>query len=73
MHYKGKFLGKDGTPTKKLKHLLERFFGESKASYIEGDVSSWVNDLLQVKEFGVWINEKLIEFNSQASKLLHGT
>lgn len=55
-HYKGTPLGKDEAPTKKIKALMKNFCIESSASFIEDDVSTWINDLLEYPKLSEWIN-----------------
>ena len=58
-HYKGDFLGKDEAPTKKLKELMRGFGIKSKASFMEDDASTWINELLDYNGLGKWVYEKV--------------
>lgn len=55
VHYKGAFLEKDTTPTKKINNLMNMFSAKSQSRFIDDDCSSWVFDLLNKKELGAWI------------------
>ena len=72
IHYKGQFLGRDETPNKKIKDLMRRFGVKSHATFIEDEVSTWVEDLLKVKELGGWICSKIKSFCNDAYSLLLG-
>lgn len=72
IHYKGQFLGRDETPNKKIKDLMRRFGVKSHATFIEDEVSTWVEDLLKVKELGGWICSKTKSFCNDVYSLLLG-
>lgn len=70
VHYKGTFLGKDETPTKKIESIMAKFGVKSKATYIGDDVSSWLDDLLEVKGLASWIYDNILYFHDNIFDLL---
>lgn len=70
IHFKGELLGKDEAPNRKIKGLLSYFGLKSEATFVEGDVSSWVADLLAHKEVGKWVYEKIDEFYNAVVPML---
>ena len=70
VHFKGEFLGKDDAPSSKIRGLMGQFKIESEATFIEGDVSSWVRDLLEQKGLASWVASKVRSFYDEAIQLL---
>lgn len=72
VHYKGTFLSKDETPTRKIKGLMDKFGVKSESTFVEDDCSSWVGDLLICRELGLRVAETTEKFFENISDLLHG-
>jgi hypothetical protein len=70
IHFKAKPMGKDEVPIKKMKYLCDMFNAHTKASFMEDDVSSWVNDLLSVKDLSKWIYDTLESMSTYCEKHL---
>ncbi len=73
VHYKGEFLPKDVSPTKKIKGLMDMLGVKSESSFIEDDCSSWVYDLLNSQKLGAWVVSKITEFDKNLMQLLNGS
>ena len=72
VHYKGTFFGRDETPNKRISGLLTKFSIKSESTWVESDCSSWVTDLLNVKELSQWVLEKIKLFDSRYFDLSEG-
>lgn len=68
-HYKGTPLEKDKTPNKKIKALMKSFSIKSNASFIEDDVSTWIDDLLEHPKLCEWINIKINALSKEIDNL----
>lgn len=71
-HFKGKFLGKDETPSRKVESLMAQLGVASTATFKESDVSSWSNDLLRSPRLGPWVAQKVRPFYDDALNLVLG-
>ncbi len=69
VHYKGTPYGKDETPTKKIKGLMNELNVSSKASFIEDDCSTWIDDMLNSPKLGKWVVKKTDKFIKEIDKI----
>jgi len=70
VHYKGAMYGKDETPNKRIKHLMNTLGLKSESSFTDDDCSSWVHDLLNSPKLGVWVYSSISAFWGQFFTLI---
>lgn len=70
VHFKGEFLGRDEAPNKRIQGLMQQLGVKSTATFVEGDVSSWVYDLLGCPKLGHWVARRIRPFFNDVHTLL---
>jgi hypothetical protein len=59
VHYKADMAGRDSPPTKLISSIFSKFKLSDTARWIEDDVSTWTDTILEYKELGLWIAQTL--------------
>ncbi|WP_143002251.1 hypothetical protein [Nitrosomonas sp. Nm132] len=72
VHFKGQFLEKNNAPNNRIRGLMSQLKIVSNSTFVEGDVSSWVSDLLEQRSLGVWVESKVRHFYEALLGLLLG-